>query len=194
MMTKKQEEILNIITKYIEKNGHSPTVREICKEAGLKSPATVYQHLKLLREKGYLKSDKNKQRTIKPAKEITYSSVPLLGTITAGNPVFAYEYIDEYYPLPTHFGASDELFMLNVTGDSMIDAGINDGDIVIVKKQNDAENHDIVVALIDDSATVKRLVKTEKQVYLLPENPAYFPIYPDTLTVLGKVIGLIRKF
>lgn len=194
MMTKKQEEILNIVTTYIEKNGHSPTVREICKEAGLNSPATVYQHLKLLKGKGYIISDKNKQRTIKPAKEINFSSVPVIGTVTAGTPVFAYENIEEYYPLPSHFGSSDDLFMLNIDGDSMINAGINDGDIVIVKKQSDAENHEIVVALIDDSATVKRLVKTEDKIYLLPENSAYQPIYPDNLTILGKVIGLIRKF
>lgn len=194
MMTKKQEIILNIITKYIEQNGHSPTVREICNEAGLKSPATVYQHLKLLREKGYLKSEKNKQRTIKPVKDINYSSVPLIGTITAGNPIFAYESIEEYYPLPSHFGSGDDLFMLNVSGDSMINAGINSGDIVIVKKQSDAENNAIVVALIDDSATVKRLIKTQNSVYLLPENPIYEPIYPEHLTILGTVIGLIRKF
>ena len=194
MLTKKQTEILKIVTDYISEYGYSPTVREICKKAGLSSPATVHAHLKLIQEKGYLKSDKNKQRTLKPSKEINYSQVPVLGTITAGTPVFAYESIDEYYPLPTHFGNSDELFMLKISGDSMINAGINDKDTVIVKKQNDAENNAIVVALIDDSATVKRLVKTPDKVYLMPENPEFEPIYPDNLEILGIVVGLIRKF
>lgn len=194
MMTKKQEQILNIVTKYIEENGYSPTVRDICKEAGLNSPATVYQHLKLLKEKGYIKSDNNKQRTIKPAKDATYTSVPVLGTITAGTPVFAYESIEDYFPLPVNFSSSEDLFILKVSGDSMINAGINDKDMVIVKKQNDAENNAIVVAMIEDSATVKRLKKSKKQVYLMPENPVYEPIYPEKLEILGTVIGLIRKF
>ena len=194
MMTKKQEQILNIVTKYIEVNGYSPTVREICKEAGLNSTATVYQHLKLLKEKGYIKSDSNKQRTIKPTKETTYTSVPLLGTITAGTPIFAYESIEEYFPLPANFSSSEDLFMLKISGDSMINAGINDKDIVIVKKQSDAENNAIVAALIEDSATVKRLIKNKNQVYLMPENPIYEPIYPEKLEILGTVIGLIRKF
>lgn len=194
MMTKKQEQILNIVTKYIEENGYSPTVREICKKAGLSSPATVYQHLKLLKEKGYIKSDNNKQRTIKPTKDATYTSVPVLGTITAGTPVFAYESIEDYFPLPVNFSSSEDLFILKVSGDSMINAGINDKDMVIVKKQSDAENNAIVVALIEDSATVKRLIKNKKQVYLMPENPAYEPIYPEKLEILGTVIGLIRKF
>lgn len=194
MMTKKQEQILNIVTKYIEENGYSPTVRDICKEAGLNSPATVYQHLKLLKEKGYIKSDNNKQRTIKPTKDATYTSVPVLGTITAGTPVFAYESIEDYFPLPVNFSSSEDLFILKVSGDSMINAGINDKDMVIVKKQNDAENNAIVVAMIEDSATVKRLKKSKKQVYLMPENPVYEPIYPEKLEILGTVIGLIRKF
>lgn len=194
MMTKKQEQILNIVTKYIEENGYSPTVRDICKEAGLNSPATVYQHLKLLKEKGYIKSDNNKQRTIKPTKDATYTSVPVLGTITAGTPVFAYESIEDYFPLPVNFSSGEDLFILKVSGDSMINAGINDKDMVIVKKQNDAENNAIVVAMIEDSATVKRLKKSKKQVYLMPENPVYEPIYPEKLEILGTVIGLIRKF
>ena len=194
MMTKKQEQILNIVTKYIEENGYSPTVRDICKEAGLNSPATVYQHLKLLKEKGYIKSDNNKQRTIKPTKDATYTSVPVLGTITAGTPVFAYESIEDYFPLPVNFSSGEDLFILKVSGDSMINAGINDKDMVIVKKQNDAENNAIVVAMIEDSATVKRLKKSKNQVYLMPENPVYEPIYPEKLEILGTVIGLIRKF
>lgn len=194
MMTKKQEQILNIVTKYIEENGYSPTVRDICKEAGLNSPATVYQHLKLLKEKGYIKSDNNKQRTIKPTKDATYTSVPVLGTITAGTPVFAYESIEDYFPLPVNFSSGEDLFILKVSGDSMINAGINDKDMVIVKKQSDAENNAIVVAMIEDSATVKRLKKSKKQVYLMPENPVYEPIYPEKLEILGTVIGLIRKF
>lgn len=194
MITSKQEEILKIVTEYIEENGYSPTVREICKIAGLNSPATVHQHLKLLKEKGYLKSDKNKQRTIMPVKELQYSSIPVLETITAGMPVLAYENIEEYYPLPLSFGHSDELFMLKISGDSMINAGINDNDIVIVKKQSDAENNSIVVALIDESATVKRLVKENNKVYLMPENPIYSPIFPENIEILGVVTGLIRKF
>ena len=194
MLTNKQEEILKIITRYIEENGYSPTVREICKIAGLKSPATVHQHLKLLREKGYLKSDRNKQRTITPVKETQYSSIPVLGTITAGIPILAYENIEEYYPLPASFGNSDELFMLKISGDSMINAGINNNDIVIVKKQNDAENNTIVVALIEDSATVKRLIKENNKICLMPENPIYSPIYPKNIEILGVVKGLIRKF
>ncbi len=194
MLTKKQSEILKIVTDYISEYGYSPTVREICKKAGLSSPSTVYNHLKLIQEKGYLKSDKNKQRTLKPVNDVTYSSIPVLGTITAGTPVFAYETIDEYYPLPTHFGNSDELFMLKVSGNSMINAGIYDKDTVIVKKQNDADNNSIVVALMDDTATVKRLIKTNDKICLMPENPEYEPIYPENLQILGTVIGLIRKF
>lgn len=193
-MTKKQEQILNIVTTFIEENGYSPTVREICKKAGLSSPATVYQHLKILKDKGYVTSDTSKQRTIKPTKEAIFTSVPLVGTITAGTPILAYESIEEYYPLPANFSNGEDLFMLRIFGDSMINAGIEDNDIVIVKKQNDADNNAIVVALIEDSATVKRLVKTKENIYLVPENPAYEPIYPDKLEILGTVIGLIRKF
>lgn len=194
MLTVKQQEILKIITKYIEENGYSPTVREICKISGLRSTATVHQHIKLLREKGYLKNDKNKQRTFVPVKETQYSTIPVLGTITAGLPILAYENIEEYYPLPLSFGHSDELFMLKISGDSMINAGINDKDIVIVKKQSNAESNSIVVALIDDSATVKRLVKENNKICLVPENPAYSPICPENVEILGVVTGLIRKF
>lgn len=194
MLTAKQEKILNIINEYTSLNGFAPTVREICSLAGLKAPSTVHQHIKLLKEKGYLKNSERKSRTLSSTKEEGYVSVPLIGTITAGEPILAYENIEGYYPLPLSMSKGRELFMLKVSGDSMINAGINDNDLVIVKKQNSANNRDIVVALIEDSATVKRLVKENEETYLMPENPVYQPIHTDKLKILGIVVGLFREF
>ena len=194
MLTEKQKMIFDIITRFTEERGYSPSIREICAEANLRSPATVHQHIKLLKEKGYLSSENNKKRSLVNTKKSAYKEIPLIGTITAGVPVFAYENIEDYYPVPASLAREKELFMLTVKGDSMINAGIYDKDKVIVEKRQYAENGEIVAALIDDSATVKRYYRESNKIRLQPENDKYEPIYCENVYILGVVQGLIRKF
>ncbi len=193
MLTEKQQMIYNIITRFIEEKGYSPSIREICAEANLRSPATVHQHIKLLKQKGYLSGTENKKRAIFDPKRSTYKEVPMIGTITAGVPVTAYENIEEYYPIPATFARGKELFILTVKGDSMVQAGIFDKDKVIVEKRQYAENGEIIAALIDDSATVKRYFKENGKIRLQPENEAYEPIIVDDVYILGVVKGLFRE-
>lgn len=188
--------VLNFVTNFIQENGFPPSVREICAKLSIKSTATTYYYLEKLQEKGLLKKTKSKNRAIEIVNnnKDNIKNIPLIGKITAGSPILALECIEELIPMPADIFGSDDLFMLNVVGDSMIDAGIYSGDRIIVKSQSYAENGDIVVALIDDEATVKRFFK-EKGFYILhPENRSMQDIIVEDLHILGLVTGLIRKY
>ena len=199
-LSPRQMEILKYIKKEIKTKGYPPAVREIGQAVGLSSSSTVHNHLNQLESKGYIKRDPTKPRAIeviapnmKPNKEVV--DIPLLGRVTAGLPILAVENIEDYFPLPLDFVKSEEeVFMLKIQGDSMINAGILDGDMVIVRKQNTAQNGDIVVALLEDEATVKRFYKEPKHVRLQPENENYSPILSRDVMILGKVIGLYREY
>ena len=202
-LTPKQEVILDILKKLIAKNGYPPTVREIGKEAHLSSPATIHFHLKQLELKGYIKQDLNKNRTLEVLvpneyieKDENVLSIPLLGKVTAGTPIEAIETYDEYLTIPANmFNTKKEIFSLKVSGESMINVGIYDGDIVIVEKTNDAKNGETVVAMNkDNEATVKTFYKEKDHIRLQPENDYMEPIILKDVTILGKVIGLFRRF
>ena len=166
-------EVLDYINRYIEENGFAPTVRDMCRDLGIKSTATAYDYINRLRDKGYLEKAENKKRAVTVRRGGTIN-VPLVGTVTAGQPILAVENFEGYYPLPASEFRGEDLFLLRVSGESMIDAGIFDGDKIIVKKQETAENGDIVVALFDDGvgqgATVKRFFRRGDKVILHPEN------------------------
>ena len=165
----KYNTVYEFIKKYITENGYSPSVREICANCGIKSTATAYQYINKLNEQGLIKKAGNKKRAVSLKKSVGQSvSVPLVGTVAAGQPIFADENYEGYYSLPTEFFGSDDMFMLTVKGDSMIKIGMFDGDKIIVKKQNTADNGDIVVALVDDSATVKRFYRRDGNFILHP--------------------------
>ncbi|HEY8344534.1 MAG TPA: transcriptional repressor LexA [Bacillota bacterium] len=202
-LTNRQREILNFICEEIQKKGYPPSVREIGEAVGLSSSSTVHAHLEKLQELGYIRRDPTKPRTIevlRPTAENSFNlnitPVPIVGRVTAGEPILAVENIDDYFPLPKDFTSYEDLYMLRVKGDSMIEAGIFDGDLVIVHKTPFAKNGDIVVALLDEGeATVKRFYReADGRVRLQPENPAFQPIYPTQISILGEVIGLVRKF
>ena len=199
-LTAKQEQILNCIKQSLKDKGYPPSVRELCLAVGLSSTSTVHSHLNTLEKKGYIRRDPSKPRTIEVLdEEVNWisehvSAIPVLGKVTAGAPILAVENIEEYFPLPKQLTRHDETFMLNVRGTSMINAGIYDGDQIIVRKQDSANNGEIVVALIGDEVTVKRFFKEKDRVRLQPENDSMDPIYCEDVHILGKVIGLIRIF
>ena len=202
-LTSKQEIILKIIKKFIAKNGYPPTVREIGEEAHLSSQATTFFHLSKLEEKGYIKKGNSKNRTIEILvpneyleKDDDVMQVPLLGKVTAGTPIEAIETPDEYFPLPVNmFNTRNEIFTLKVSGESMINIGIHDGDILIVERKNTARNGETVVAMNEDGeATVKTFYKEDGYFRLQPENDTMEPIILKEVTILGKAIGLYRKF
>ena len=201
-LTNKQIIILDFIKKYTAKNGYSPTIREICEGVHLSSPATVFVHIKNLETKGYITSTNNKFRTISLLVDNEYDEknedvvkVPLLGKVTAGSPITAIETPNEFFDLPASLvPKNEEVFTLHVSGESMINAGIFDGDIIIVEKQNTARNGEIIVALVDDSATVKTFYKEEGHIRLQPENDTMDPIIVPDCTILGKVFGVFRFF
>ncbi|UNC91903.1 transcriptional repressor LexA [Candidatus Contubernalis alkaliaceticus] len=199
-LTNRQEEILNFIKKEVQVKGYPPSVREIGKAVGLSSSSTVHAHLSQLEKKGYIRRDPTKPRAIELLEENFFlcsrdiSPVPVVGNVTAGQPILAEENIIQYFPLPRDFVKEDSIFMLRVQGDSMINAGIFDGDYITVRQQAAAVNGDIVVALIDDEATVKTFYRENDRIRLQPENDYYEPIIVDNLEILGKVIGLFRKF
>ena len=209
-LNKREKAILKFIEKKINEDGYPPSVREIGKAVGLSSTATVHGYLAKLRGKGYIKKEDKKARTLKLLKggngmpiENTqknfYSQkelidVPLVGKITAGMPILAVENITDTFPIPIDFVGNSETFMLTVRGESMIEAGILDGDFILVRKQPDAMNGEIVVALIEDEATVKTFYKEKDHIRLQPENDYMEPIILDKVTILGKVVGLYRKF
>ncbi|WP_026891341.1 transcriptional repressor LexA [Lacrimispora aerotolerans] len=197
-ITPKQQEILEYIKETILKKGYPPAVREICEAVHLKSTSSVHSHLETLEEKGYIRRDPTKPRTIEiiddffnlTRREVV--NVPVLGTVAAGQPLYAEENIENYYPIPSDLLPNGETFMLKVRGNSMINAGILEGDQIIVEHCPTAVNGEIVVALVDDSATVKRFFKEDGHYRLQPENDSMDPIIVDQVEILGKVIGLFR--
>ena len=188
----KSEQVFEYIQKFIAENGYSPTVREICQSCDIKSTATAFAYINALSDRGLLKKADNKHRAVSLNQSAV--NVPLIGTVAAGQPIFATENYDGFYSLPSNLFPSDEqLFLLNVKGDSMINIGMFDGDKIVVKKQDNADNGDIVVACVDDSATVKRLFRRDGKIILHPENDAMEDFVFDDVLILGKVIGLIRN-
>lgn len=197
-ITKKQSEILEYIKSQILNKGYPPSVRDICVAVGLKSTSSVHAHLETLEKNGYIRRDPTKSRTIEiiddtfnlARREVV--NVPLLGRVAAGEPLLAVENVVSYFPIPSEFVPNDELFMLTVKGDSMINIGIYEGDNIIVRKTNAANNGDVIVALVDDSATVKRFYKEDGHIRLQPENDFIEPIIVSDCEILGKVVGLVR--
>ena len=197
-ITDKQREILEYIKEMILKKGYPPAVREICEAVHLKSTSSVHSHLESLEKNGYIRRDPTKPRTIEildddfalTRRELV--NVPVIGTVAAGVPILAEQNIEDYLPIPAEILPNKEVFKLKVKGNSMIEAGIYNGDKVIVAKQPNAENGDKVVALVDDSATVKTFYKENGHFRLQPENSSMDPIILDQVEILGKVIGLFR--
>ncbi len=187
--------VMDYIRKFTEENGYTPSVREIGQECGIKSTATVHSYLEKLKSRGLLSKTDNKKRSVTIGKSAGVS-IPLIGTVTAGEPIFAYENYEDYYTFPVGKFKGEDLFMLRVEGTSMIDAGIMNGDKIIVRRQQTAENGEIVVALVEDSATVKRFYRRNGQIVLHPENEALSDmIFEDgEVSVLGKVVGLMRNY
>ena len=199
-ISKKQEEILNYKKNEILERGFPPAVREICQAVGLKSTSSVHSHLESLERNGYIRRDPTKPRAIEILDESfnmirrEMVNVPIIGTVAAGQPILAEQNIEGYFPIPTEYMPNKQSFMLKVKGESMINAGIFDGDKVLVKQQATAENGDIVVALVDDSATVKTYYKENGHYRLQPENDSMDPIIVDKCEILGKVFGVFRIF
>ena len=191
-LSEKEERVYTFLKKEIERS-LPPTVREICSATGIRSTSTVHGILAALEDEGYIERDRYNSRAIRIAGVSSSAQVPVLGRVTAGKPILAVEEIEEYIPFPIH-GLGDGLFALRVDGLSMRDAGILDGDIVVADKDAASGAGDIIVALIDDEATVKRLAFQNGRPVLMPENPDFSPIYPETLTVLGRVVGSIRRY
>ena len=197
-ITKKQTEILEYIKSQILNKGYPPSVRDICTAVNLKSTSSVHAHLETLEKNGYIRRDPTKPRAIEiiddnfnlTRREVV--NVPIIVQVAAGQPLLAVENITSYFPIPAEFIPKEEVFMLNVKGESMVNAGIYDGDQIIVKQQSTASNGEIVVALVDDSATVKRFYKENGHIRLQPENDFMEPIIVDSCEIIGKVIGLIR--
>jgi len=211
-LNKREKSILKFIEKKIKEDGYPPSVREIGKAVGLSSTATVHGYLAKLRDKGYIKKEDKKGRTLKLLKggngqpinntnnneknfyaQKELIDVPLVGKITAGMPILAVENVTDTFPIPIDFVGSSECFMLTVRGESMIEAGILDGDYILVRKQPNAINGEIVVALIEDEATVKTFYKEKDHIRLQPENPTMNPIIVPDCNILGKVIGVFRR-
>lgn len=199
-LNQKEMEILFFIKKIIETQGYSPTVREICKGVGLKSPSSVHGYLERLEAKNYIEKSAMKNRTlvIKAQDDDLILSkkqtvdVPIVGQVAAGSPILASENIEDTFPIPTYLAEDKDLFMLKISGDSMINIGILDGDYVLIERRSSAKNGDIVLALIDDSATIKRFYKETDHYRLQPENDNMDPIITRDLEILGHVIGLYR--
>lgn len=192
--------VLEYINHYIEANGFPPTVRDLCRDLGIKSTATAYSYINRLKEQGYLQKADKKKRAV-ALRSGDSVKVPLIGAVTAGQPILAQENFEGYYTLPTAEFQGENLFLLRVTGESMIEAGIFDGDKIVVKKQETAENGDIVVAMFDDGieegATVKRFFRRDGKIILHPENATMSDFVLDegnSVKILGKVIGLVRSF
>lgn len=203
-LTDRQRQILDLITETVSARGYPPSVREIGEAVGLSSPSTVHSHLSALERSGYLRRDPSKPRAIEVIDDGTPEAtlhrapirdVPLVGHIAAGSPILAEEDIREIYPLPTELVGNDPVFMLDIRGDSMVDAGIFDGDYVVVRRQPSANDGEIVAALVaDEEATVKRLRKKDGRVILESENPAYAPmVFTEGVEILGIVIALLRR-
>ena len=187
----RSEEIFEFMQKFIAENGYSPTVREICASCNVKSTATAFTYLKSLADRGVINKVDNRNRAVSLKQGVV--NVPLIGTVAAGQPIFATENYEGVYSIPSNFFTGEDLFMLNVKGDSMINIGMYDGDKIVVRKQETADNGDIVVALVDDSATVKRFFKRNGKIILHPENDNMEDFVFTDVRILGKVIGLMRN-
>ena len=196
----KQREILEYIKQEILQRGYPPAVREICEAVNLKSTSSVHSHLETLEKNGYIRRDPTKPRAIEildddfnlTRREIV--NVPIIGQVAAGEPILAEQNIQDYFPVPAEYMPNVETFMLKVKGESMINAGILSGDSVLVQRQSDARNGDMVVALVDDSATVKTFYKEDGHYRLQPENDTMDPIIVDHCEILGKVFGVFRLY
>ena len=197
-ITPKQQEILDFIKKEILQKGYPPAVRDICQAVRLKSTSSVHSHLETLEKNGYIRRDPTKPRAIEILDEEFYMNrkemiqIPIIGNVAAGTPILAVENIEDYFPMPARMVPDKDLFILRVKGDSMINMGILNGDFVIVAQADTAENGEVVVALVDDSATVKRFYKENDYYRLQPENDAMEPIIVPEVTIQGKVVGLLR--
>lgn len=187
------DKVYHFIMDFINEYGYAPTVREICKGCNIKSTATPYQIMNRLVERGLIKKTGNRNRAVSLANQGPTVSAPLIGTVAAGQPIFASENYEEYFTIPGNFFEGDDLFLLNIQGSSMIKIGMFDGDIVVVRRQDTAENGEIVVALVDDSATVKRFFKRNGKIILHPENDDMEDFIFDDVQILGKVVGLMRN-
>lgn len=212
-ITTKQLNILKFIKSQVQLKGYPPSVREICAAVGLKSTSTVHGHLSRLEQKGYIRRDPTKPRAIEvllPGEEFSDSDistnidnvvtmnksvtmVPIVGKVSAGSPILAVENIEDSFPMPADFVDDGTYFMLQISGDSMIEIGINDDDYVLVRQQNDARNGEVVIALLDDSATCKTFYKEQNRIRLQPENSTLSPIYSQDVSVLGVVKGVYRR-
>lgn len=199
-ITDKQREILEFMKNEILSKGYPPAVREICEAVHLRSTSSVHSHLETLEKNGYIRRDPAKPRAIEivddnfnlTRREMV--NMPIIGTVTAGQPILAVENIEGYFPVPVDYVPNVETFMLKVKGESMINAGILDGDYIMVQKQPSAQNGDFVVALIDDSVTVKTFYKENGHYRLQPENDFMDPIIVDEVSIVGKVFGVFRMF
>ena len=199
-ITAKQQEILDFMKERILNKGYPPAVREICEAVNLKSTSSVHSHLETLEKNGYIRRDPTKPRAIEIMDDSfqmvrhEMASIPIVGTVAAGQPILAEQNIEGYFPIPTEMVPSGESFVLKVKGDSMINAGIFNGDQIFVQACNTAKNGDTVVALVDDSATVKTFYKEDGHIRLQPENDTMDPIILDDVDILGKVYGVFRLF
>ncbi len=199
-ITPKQQEILEFIKSEILNRGYPPAVRDICEAVHLKSTSSVHSHLETLEKNGYIRRDPTKPRAIEiiddsfnlTRREVV--NVPMLGTVAAGQPILAQEHIENYFPIPAEYMPNTDCFMLKVKGDSMINIGIFDGDYIMVRQQDTARNGDTVVAMVEDSATVKTFYKEDGHFRLQPENDYMDPIIVDEVQILGKVFGVFRMF
>lgn len=194
-MNEKLKAVYDFTVQYLDNYGYPPSVREICAELNIKSTATAYSYIEKLKDKGLLTKDPQKKRALSVSgASQKFKSVPLVGVIAAGQPIFAVENLEGYIPLPDDFGRGEEQFALRVKGESMINVGIFNNDIIIISRQNTAENGDIVAALVEDEATVKRFYKRDGKFILHPENDTMQDMVFDEVSILGKVKGLLRKF
>lgn len=203
----KEEQLLDYIKNYLNDNGYPPTVREMCKAIKVSSTSTIFYYLNKLENSNKIKKNPNKNRalevvdnncakitSISYANDDSMTKIPVLGTVTCGDPILAVQTSEEYFMVSPTLFKGDDLFILTAKGDSMINAGIYDGDKIVLKQQTYAENGDIVAALIDDSATIKRFYKESGHYRLQPENDTMSPIIVDNVSIIGKVVGLVRKF
>jgi len=199
-LTAKQQLILDFLKTEIRQNGYPPTVREICDAVGLSSTSTVHAHLETLIRKGYIRRQPNKNRSTEILEEDFYGNaremvnVPIIGRVAAGIPILAEENIEDTFPIPIDYVKNSSCYMLHVKGDSMIDEGIFDGDLVLVRQQQEATDGDIVIALLEDSATVKTFYRDGEYIRLDPANQDFEPIRTKDCDILGKVIGLYRRY
>lgn len=203
--TDKQQKILEFVNRQVATKGYPPSVREICDAVGFKSPSTVHAYIKKMEAEGQIVKDATKPRALRTLEGSTkpfegyvsdreIENVPVLGRVTAGAPILAVENVEETFPIPVQYLENAISFMLRVRGDSMLNAGILDGDYILVRQQNTATNGDMVVALIEDEATVKTYYREKDHIRLQPENPDFQPILVPSCTILGKVTGLFRKY